>query len=152
MAQRRVSKKYASIRDMVRDLEDLFDGEKWTLDTEACAAWKKRPWAGAGTVICEKPRKTPNPDHTYDVSPYIVELSWLFDYLKIRCSEFVRAPTACGRHAIRKPPSGPRQAREAGATGARVVHQSGNACGSAGDLPSWRPAPRAAARGDHLCP
>ena len=89
MAKRRVSKKYASIRAMVRDLEDLVDGEKWTLDTKACAAWKKRPWAGAGTVICDKPPKTPNPDHTYVVSPYVVELSWLFDYLKILCSEFV---------------------------------------------------------------
>jgi len=54
-----------------------------------------------------------------------------------------KKPHQGGRRAIRKPLSGPRQAREAGATGARLVHQSGNACGSAIDraIPKHRRSP-----------
>ena len=40
------------IRAMLRDLEDLVEGQKWNLDAAAIAAWRERPWAGADVVIC----------------------------------------------------------------------------------------------------
>jgi len=89
MAKKPNSKAYAAIRAMVRDVEDLIDGEKWSLDRKAAAKWKKRPWAGADVVICESLPAKPHPSHTYVVSPYFVELSWLIETLKAVCSDFI---------------------------------------------------------------
>ncbi len=83
------SRAYAAIRALVRDVEDLIDGEKWSLDRKAAHDWKETPWAGAGLVICEALPKDPSLQDTYVVSPYVVELSWLVDYLKNVCSAFV---------------------------------------------------------------
>ena len=89
MAKKPNSRGYAAIRALVRDVEDLIDGEKWSLDRKAAHKWKETPWAGAGLVICEAIPPEPNPHHTFVASPFVVELSWLVDYLKNVCSAFV---------------------------------------------------------------
>jgi hypothetical protein len=89
MAKKPNSKGYAAIRALVRDIEDLIDGEKWSLDRKAAQEWKETPWAGAGLVICEQVPAVPEPQDTYVVSPYVVELSWLVDHLKNVCAAFV---------------------------------------------------------------
>jgi hypothetical protein len=89
MSKKPNSKAYAAIRAMVRDVEDLIDGEKWSLDRKAAATWSKRPWAGAGTVICESLPPKPKASHTYVVSTYVVELSWLIDTLQKLCSDLI---------------------------------------------------------------
>lgn len=89
MAKKPNSKAYAAIRAMVRDVEDLIDGEKWSLDRKAAAKWAKRPWAGADTIICESLPPKPKASHTYVASPYVVELSWLIDTLQKVCSDFI---------------------------------------------------------------
>jgi len=83
------SKDYAALRGMLRDVEDLIDGEKWLLDRRAAAKWLRTPWAGAGTVICEELPNEVRSSDTYVVSPYVVELSWLIEKLKSICSGFV---------------------------------------------------------------
>jgi hypothetical protein len=89
MAKKPRSKAYAAIRALVRDTEDLIDGEKWSLDQKAAAKWRRRPWAGAGIVICESLPGDLRSSDTYVVSPYIVELSWLIDTLKSVCSKLI---------------------------------------------------------------
>lgn len=89
MAKRPNSKAYAAIRAMVRDVEDLIDGGKWSLDRQAAEEWRQTPWAGAGIVICESPPSSQRSSYTYVVSPYVVELSWLIDTLKNVCSGFI---------------------------------------------------------------
>ncbi len=89
MAQQPQKTDYAAIRALVRDIEDLIDGEKWLLDRKAAQAWKERPWAGARLVICEALPPNHRQHYTYVVSPYVVELSWLVEYLKKLCSAFV---------------------------------------------------------------
>ena len=89
MAKHPRKNKYRLIRDLVHDIENLVDGQKWLLDQVAARKWQKDPWAGAGTVICEQ-LPTPFREHyTYVVSPYVVELSWLLDSLQIACRDFV---------------------------------------------------------------
>jgi hypothetical protein len=89
MAKRPNSKTYAAIRAMVRDVEDLIDGGKWSLDRQAAEKWRRRPWAGAGIVICEALPADLRSSDAYVVSPYVVELSWLIDTLKNVCSGFI---------------------------------------------------------------
>jgi hypothetical protein len=89
MPKRITSARSAVIRAMIRDVEDLIDGEKWSLDRRAAEAWKERPWAGAGIVVCSAlPHETDSAD-TYVVTPHVVELSWLIDTLKSVCSDFI---------------------------------------------------------------
>jgi hypothetical protein len=47
------SKVYAAIGAMVREVEDLIDGGKRSLDRQAAEEWRRNPWAGAGIAICE---------------------------------------------------------------------------------------------------
>jgi hypothetical protein len=89
MPKKLKSKKFAAIRAMILDLEDLIDGQKWLLDHQAAEEWRSHPWNAAETVICEVLPADPHPGKTYVASPYAVELSWLLDNLKIICSEFV---------------------------------------------------------------
>lgn len=89
MAKQSRNQKYRSIRDLVRGVEDLIDGEKWRLDKVAAQEWKEHPWAGAGTIICEQLPPDACPSNTYVASPYVVELSWLIESLKMACSDFV---------------------------------------------------------------
>jgi hypothetical protein len=89
MAKQSKNAKNGRIRDLVRDIEDLVDGEKWLLDKTAAMRWKKEPWAGAGTVVCEQLPTQVRSAETYVVSPYVVELSWLIDSLQIACRDFV---------------------------------------------------------------
>lgn len=89
MAKKPNRKGFAAIRALVRDVEDLIDGEKWSLDRQAAAQWRECPWAGAGIVICASLPPRPDSSDTYVVSPYVVELSWLIDTLKHVCSGFI---------------------------------------------------------------
>lgn len=89
MGKQSRNKKYDIIRDLVHDIENLVDGQKWLLDQEAVRKWRKDPWAGAGTVICEQLPTQVRESYTYVVSPYVVELSWLLESLKIVCRDFV---------------------------------------------------------------
>ena len=89
MAKKSRSKAYAAIRALVRDVEDLIDGEKWSLDRKAAGKWRKRPWAGADVVVCESLPAKPHSSRTYVASPYVVELSWLIDTLKGACSDVI---------------------------------------------------------------
>jgi hypothetical protein len=89
MAKKPNGRDYAAIRALVRDVEDLIDGEKWSLDRKAAQKWKENPWAGAELVICESPPPDTRPHYTYVVSPYVIELSWLVDHLQHACSPFV---------------------------------------------------------------
>jgi hypothetical protein len=89
MAKQSRNAKYSRIRDLVRDIEDLVDGEKWLLDKNAARRWKEEPWAGAGTVICERLPTPIRSTDTYVVSPYVVELSWLIHSLQTACRDFV---------------------------------------------------------------
>jgi hypothetical protein len=89
MAKQSRNAKYSRIRDLVRDIEDLVDGEKWLLDKNAALRWKAAPWAGAGTVICERLPTHVRSSDTYVVSPYVVELSWLIASLQMACREFL---------------------------------------------------------------
>ena len=89
MAKRQRGKSYATIRALIFDLEDLIDGRKWLLDRQVAEDWKSGPWDGADTVICEVLPVKPHPGKTYVASPYVVELSWLLDNLKMICSDFV---------------------------------------------------------------
>jgi hypothetical protein len=90
MAKKPTGKGYAAIRALVHDVEDLIDGEKWLLDRAATKKWKKRPWAGARLVLSETVPTEPNPRHTYVVSPYVVELSWLVTVLQSVCTGVIR--------------------------------------------------------------
>jgi hypothetical protein len=115
MARKHRSTKYSKLRDLVRDLEDLVDGEKWLLDRTAARRWKDQPWAGAGTVICERMPDRIRPSYTYVVSPYVVELSWLIDSLQTACRDFVdfqnkdafygRLADAANRYLTQRPSS-----------------------------------------------
>jgi hypothetical protein len=89
MAKRPDSNPFEAIRGMVRDVEDLIDGGKWSLDRKAAEEWRRCPWAGAGIVICEFLPNDLRSSYTYVVSPYVVELSWLIDTLKNVCSGFI---------------------------------------------------------------
>jgi hypothetical protein len=89
MAKKPNSKTFAAIRAMLRDVEDLIDGGKWSLDRQAAQEWRKSPWAGAGVIICEALPNDLRSSYTYVVSPYVVELSWLIDTLKNVCSGFI---------------------------------------------------------------
>ena len=89
MAEKPNSKAYAAIRAMVRNVEDLIDGGKWSLDRQAAEEWRRNPWAGAGVVIGESPPSDLRSSDTYVVSPYVVELSWLIDTLKNVCSGLI---------------------------------------------------------------
>jgi|GEM_PF-3641404 len=89
MTKRMTHERFASIRSMIRDLEDLVEGEKWGLDAKAYDQWCMRPWAGADTIICRHVPEQSKPHYTYVATPFVAELSWLFDYLKAVCSEFV---------------------------------------------------------------
>jgi len=109
------SKKFAAVVAMILDLENLIDGEKWLLDREAAEKWKADPWDGADTVICEVLPADPHPSKIYVASPYVVELSWLLDNLKIICSDFVfygnkhafygRLADAANRYLSQRPPA-----------------------------------------------
>jgi hypothetical protein len=113
MAKRPNSKKFAAIRAMVRDVEDLIDGGKWSLDRQAAEEWRRNPWAGAGVVICESPPNDLRSYYTYVVSPYVVELSWLMEKLSLVCSDFIddryeqafygRLADAAFRHMAERP-------------------------------------------------
>ena len=89
MPKRKSPTSFATTRAMVRDVEDLVDGEKWSLDRQAAEAWGERPWAGANVVVCNSLPHEPHPEHTYVVSPYVVELSWLIATLQTVCSDFI---------------------------------------------------------------
>lgn len=89
MVKKPNSRGYAAIRALIRDVEDLIDGEKWSLDRKATREWKENPWAGAGLVICEVLPPDYRPHYTYVVSPYVVELSWLVEHLKNVCAAFI---------------------------------------------------------------
>lgn len=89
MAKQSRNHKYDKIRELVRDIEDLVDGEKWLLDKKAAGRWKERPWAGAGIVVCERLPDPVRSSDTYVVSPYVVELSWLITSLQMACGDFV---------------------------------------------------------------
>ena len=89
MDERMTPERFASILAMIRDLEDLVEGEKWGLDAKACDRWRRRTWGGADTIICRHAPERSKPHHTYVATPFVVELSWLFNYLKVICSEFV---------------------------------------------------------------
>ena len=80
---------HSNTQVMLRDVEDLIEGEKWTLDQGAAKRWKQSPWAGAGIIICESLPPQEKESCTYVASPYVVELSWVIDKLKIICSDFV---------------------------------------------------------------
>jgi len=82
MPKKLKSKKFASIRAMILDLEDLIDGQKWLLDHQAAEEWRSSPWDGAETVICEVLPADPHPGKTY-VATCILEpvtgvRGWLF--------------------------------------------------------------------------
>lgn len=89
MAKQSRHLKYDRIRDLVRGVEELVDGEKWLLDKDAAQKWRQNPWAGAGTIICERLPPDASSSNTYVASPYVVELSWLIESLQIACSDFV---------------------------------------------------------------
>jgi len=89
MPKKLTGRRFAGVVAMLLDLEDLIDGQKWLLDRQAFEEWRANPWDGAETVICEVLPAEPHPGKTYVVSPYVVELSWLLDNLKIICSDFV---------------------------------------------------------------
>lgn len=89
MSKRKRPTSFADIRALVRDVEDLIDGGKWSLDRQAAEEWRRCPWAGAGIVVCEAPPSDVRSSDTYVVSPYVVELSWLIDTLKNVCSGFI---------------------------------------------------------------
>ena len=40
MAKQSRNQKFANIRDLVRGVEDLIDGEKWLLDRVSASEWK----------------------------------------------------------------------------------------------------------------
>ena len=115
MARKPNSRAFAAIRALVRDVEDLIDGEKWSLDRKAAREWKENPWAGAGLILCEALPPDPDPDDTYVVSPYVVELSWLVDTLKKVCADFItyrnkeafygRLGDAANRYLGQRPPA-----------------------------------------------
>jgi hypothetical protein len=89
MAKKHNSPDYAAIRALVRDVEDLIDGEKWSLDQRAAERWTRRPWAGAKMMICESLPAEQDPSYTYVASPYVVELSWLIDALQKVCGDVI---------------------------------------------------------------
>ena len=115
MAKQSKNQKFANIRDLVRGVEDLIDGEKWLLDRVAASEWKMHPWAGAGTIVCERLPPDASPSKTYVASPYVVELSWLIESLKIACQGFVnyrnkdafygRLADAANRYLTQRAPS-----------------------------------------------
>lgn len=89
MSKRKKPANFVAIRAMARDVEDLIDGGKWSLDRQAAEEWRRSPWAGAGIVICESLPARQDASDTFVVSPYVVELSWLIDTLKSVCSAFI---------------------------------------------------------------
>ncbi|MFM8292904.1 MAG: hypothetical protein ACKOC4_14565 [Planctomycetia bacterium] len=51
MSKRKRPTSFADIRALVRDVEDLIDGGKWSLDRQAAEEWRRCPWAGAGLAV-----------------------------------------------------------------------------------------------------
>lgn len=89
MAKKPNSKSFAAVRAMLRDVEDLIDGGKWSLDRQIAEKWRKSPWAGARVVVCAVLPSALRPSYTYVAIPYVGELSWLIDTLKNVCSGFI---------------------------------------------------------------
>ena len=89
MAKSGRGRKLAIARVLLRDLEDLVEGEKWTLDAARLAEWRREPWAGADVVICSAPQDDPSSGDTFVVTPFAAELSWLFDRLGNAFRDFV---------------------------------------------------------------